>query len=510
MELAKSAIFLHFCNVLKERAIDIAEAFARITSEATGPRDAAKRVVETLCSSAGALYAFVAKEDGNAHGGLAILSAAGLDAATYRRLEQRAPSTAVVRAFEQKEVTYLLINDEPTLDFLVIQGKSVELIAAPFDINEHQSGCVAAAFDKRKLADRSEAEALVRLAALTVSHVIRIDEIRRDSTDQATEDEVAARLALKEKYDISKIVGNSGAMRQVADQVRQIARSNAAVLLRGERGTGKEMLAYALHYASLRARQEFRKVSCAGMPGSLLEAELFGIESQPLKLGAIEQAKFGTLFIDEIAETTPEIQMRLLRLIRDSRFERVNSTEPIRANLRLIFSTAADLENLAEIGRFSTELLYRINAFTIFVPPLQDRKADILLLSEHFIEKYAREQKRKIARISTPAIDMLAKYHFPGNVRELENVIERAVMVCDQGVIHARHLPATLQTAEETATRPASTLEATVAAFERDIIDDALKSSRGNIAKAARDLGTTERILGYKIKNAGIEPRRYK
>lgn len=246
------------------------------------------------------------------------------------------------------------------------------------------------------------------------------------------------------------------------------------------------------------------------MPGSLLEAELFGIESQPLKLGAIEQAKFGTLFIDEIAETTPEIQMRLLRLIRDSRFERVNSTEPIRANLRLIFSTAADLENLAEIGRFSTELLYRINAFTIFVPPLRDRKADILLLSEHFIEKYAREQKRKIARISTPAIDMLAKYHFPGNVRELENVIERAVMVCDQGVIHARHLPATLQTAEETATRPASTLEATVAAFERDIIDDALKSSRGNIAKAARDLGTTERILGYKIKNAGIEPRRYK
>jgi len=450
------------------------------------------------------------REDQNAPDGIAILSAAGLDAAAYRRLEQRAASTALMRVFDQREVVYLLINDEPSLDFLVISGKSVELIVAPFEINETQAGCVAAAFDKRRLTDRSEAAGLVRLAALTVAQTIRVDEIRRSSTDQATEVEAAAHLALKEEHDVSKIVGNSGAMRQVSGQVRQIARSNAAVLLRGERGTGKEMLAYAIHYASLRARRELRKVNCAGMPGSLLDAELFGVASEPSKLGAIEQARFGTLFIDEIADTSAETQMRLLRLIRDSRFERVNGTEPIRANLRLIFSTAADLEQLVRNGKFSPELLYRINAFTIFVPPLRDRKADILLLSEHFIEKYSREHRRKVARISTAAIDMLAKYHFPGNVRELENVIERAVMVCDEGVIHARHLPATLQTAEETATRPASTLDAMVEAFERDIIDDALKSTRGNIAKAARDLGTTERILGYKIKNAGIVPRRYK
>lgn len=495
---------------MRENALDIAETFAKITSETTGPRDAAKRVVETLCHSADSLYGFVLREDQNTTDGFAILSAAGLDAPAFRRLERRAASTALVRVFDQDEVLYLLINDEPSLDFLVISGKSVELLVARFAINDTHAGCVAAAFDKRELADRSEAAGLVRLAALTVAHAIRVDGLRRSSTDQATEDEVAAQLALKEEHDIAKIVGNSGSMRQVAGQVRQIARSNAAVLLRGERGTGKEMLAYAIHYASLRARQEIRKVSCAGVPEPLLEAELFGVESQPPKLGAIEQAKFGTLFIDEVADTSPEIQLRLLRLIRDSRFERVNGTESVRANLRLIFSTAADLESLSDVGKFSTELFYRINAFTIFVPPLRDRKADILLLSEHFIEKYSRENRRKVARISTAAIDMLAKYHFPGNVRELENVIERAVMVCDQGVIHARHLPATLQTAEETATRPASTLEATVAAFERDIIDDALKSSRGNIAKAARDLGTTERILGYKIKNAGIEPRRYK
>jgi len=495
---------------LKERTLDIAEAFARITSEATGPRDASKRVIDELCHSADSLYGFVMREDQNVSDGYAILSAAGLDAATYRRLEQRAASTALMRVFDLKEVVCLLVNDEPSLDFLAISGKSVELIVAPIDIREAQTGCVAVAFDKRKLNGHPEAVGLVRLAVLTVAQAIRVDDIRRNSTDQASEDEAAAQLALKEEHDVSKIVGNSGAMRQVAGQVRQIARSNAAVLLRGERGTGKEMLAFAIHYSSLRARREFRKVNCAGMPGSLLEAELFGVESQSPKLGAVEQAKFGTLFIDEIAETPVEIQMRLLRLIRDSRFERVNGTDPIRANLRFIYSTAADLERLAAEGKFSKELLYRINAFTIFTPPLRDRKADILLLSEHFIEKYSRKHRQKVARISTAAIDMLAKYHFPGNVRELENVIERAVMVCDGGVIHARHLPATLQTAEETATRPASTLDAAVAAFERDIIDDALKSSRGNIAKAARDLGTTERILGYKIKNAGIEPRRYK
>ncbi|MBX3283249.1 MAG: sigma 54-interacting transcriptional regulator [Acidobacteria bacterium] len=495
---------------MKAHAIEIAEEFAKIQAEAAGPRSASQSIAATLCGSAGALYAFVMYDDPSAASEVSILGASGLDAATFRRLEQRASSTALMRVFELDEVIYLLVHDEPSLDLLVIDGTAIELIVAPFAAAEDRKGCVAAAFDKRKLSDRSEASAIVRLAALAVAQSIRIDDIKKHSSDVADEDAARAHEELKASHDVAKIIGNSGAMRQVADQVRQIARSNATVLLRGERGTGKEMLAYAIHYASLRARREFRKVSCSGVPASLLGTEIFGAESEPPKAGAIEQAKYGTLYIDEIAETSPEIQTRLLRLIRDSRFERINGTEPVRANLRLIFSTAHDLEQLAESGRFNVELLYRINAFTIFVPPLRDRKADILLLSEHFIEKYAKKHRRKVARISTAAIDMLAKYHFPGNVRELENVIERAVMVCDEGVIHARHLPATLQTAEETGTRAASTLEGAVAAFERDIIEDALKSSRGNIAKAARDLGTTERILGYKIKNAGIEPRRYK
>lgn len=495
---------------MKVRPIDIAELFAEIQAETLGPRGSASRICETLCHSADAVYAFVMFDDAAASGEISLLAASGLDAVAYRRLEQRAGSTALMRAFDQKEVIFLLVHDEPSLDFLVIEGKIIELFIAPFKIDETREGFVAAAFDKRTLPDRYDAVAVTRLAARTVAQTIRVDDIQRHSTDLATEEAAKTQEALRNKYDIAKVIGNSGPMRQVADQIRQIARSNAPVLLRGERGTGKEMLAYSIHYASLRAKREFRQISCAGVPSALLEAELFGVETQPPKLGMIEQAKFGTLFIDEIVATPIAVQNKILRVVRDSRFERINGTEPIRANLRLVFSTVEDLEGLAADGKFSEELLYRINAFTVFVPPLRDRKADILLLAEHFIEKYAREHRRRVARISTAAIDMLAKYHFPGNVRELENVIERAVMVCDEGVIHARHLPATLQTAEETDTQAASTLDAAVAAFERDIIEDALKSSRGNIAKAARDLGTTERILGYKIKNAGIEARRYK
>ncbi|MCZ2389639.1 MAG: sigma 54-interacting transcriptional regulator [Acidobacteria bacterium] len=495
---------------MKARAIDIAESFARVRAENTGPRDTSLRIAETLCRSAEAIYAFVAKYDEAVSGDVSILGASGLDAAAFRRLEQRAAASALMRVFDLDEVIYLLVHDEPTLDFLSTDNKRVELIVAPFKVSDGRAGFVAAAFDKQKLADRSEAAALTRLAALAVAEAIRVDGLQRHSADLESEDAEKELEDMKARYDISKIVGNSNAMRQVAAQVRQIARSNTTVLLRGERGTGKEMLAYAIHLASLRSRRPFRVVNCAGMPEALLEAELFGVASPQERPGMIGEAKYGTLFIDEIAETPPAIQDRIFRLMRDSRFENVNGTEPVRANLRLIFSTAADLEHLVAAGEFSEELFYRLNAFTIFVPPLRDRKADILLLSEHFIEKYSRENRRRVARISTAAIDMLAKYHFPGNVRELENVIERAVMVCDEGVIHARHLPATLQTAEETNTQTKATLEGAVAAFERDIIEDALKTSRGNIAKAARGLGTTERILGYKIKNAAIDPRRYK
>jgi Nif-specific regulatory protein len=163
-----------------------------------------------------------------------------------------------------------------------------------------------------------------------------------------------------------------------------------------------------------------------------------------------------------------------------------------------------------EERRFRADLYYRLAVFTIFTPPLRERKPDVMLLTDHFVEKYAREHSKRIRRVSTPAIDMLTSYHWPGNVRELENTIERAVLVCDGGVIHGHHLPPTLQTAEASGTVPRQSLSESVEAFERDVLQDALKTTRGNRARAARLLDTTERILNYKVRQYGIDARRFK
>jgi Nif-specific regulatory protein len=305
-------------------------------------------------------------------------------------------------------------------------------------------------------------------------------------------------------------------MRSVYDQVAQVARSNATVLLRGESGTGKELIANAIHYNSLRSKKPFIKINCAALPESLIESELFGYEkgaftgAQQRKKGRFELAEGGTLFLDEIGDLPPQTQIKLLRFLQEREFERLGGTETLKANVRLIAATNKKLEEAIAEGSFREDLFYRLNVFTIFLPPLRERKSDILLLAESFVEKYEREHGKHIKRISTPAIDMLTSYHYPGNVRELENAIERAVLVCDGNVIHGHHLPPTLQTAELTGTVTRVSLEQSVEAFEQDLIKDALKTTQGNCSKAARLLDTTDRILSYKIKRYGIEPRRFK
>ena len=247
-------------------------------------------------------------------------------------------------------------------------------------------------------------------------------------------------------------------MKQVYEQIVQVAHTNTTVLIRGESGTGKELIAHALHYNSPRAKKPFVKVSCAALPDSLIESELFGYEkgaftgAHARKKGRFELAEGGTLFLDEIGDINLTTQVKLLRVLQEKEFERIGGTETIRANVRLITATNKDLEQAIADGQFREDLYYRLNVFTIFVPPLRERKSDLLLLADHFLQKYAKEHGRDIRRISTPAIDMLTSYHWPGNVRELENVIERAVLICDGAVIHGHHLPPTLQTAQASGT----------------------------------------------------------
>jgi Nif-specific regulatory protein len=323
-------------------------------------------------------------------------------------------------------------------------------------------------------------------------------------------------MELRQRYDFSNIVGTSRPMQDVYEQVAQVAKTNTTVLIRGESGTGKELIARAIHYNSLRADKPFIKVSCAALPESLIEAELFGYEKGAFtgaysrKKGRFELADRGTLFLDEIGDLSPPTQVKLLRVLQEREFERLGGTETLSVDVRLIAATNRDLEEALRQGTFREDLYYRLNVFTIYLPPLRERKSDILLLADHFLEKYARLHRKDIRRISTPAIDMLTSYHWPGNVRELENIIERAVLVCEGNVIHSHHLPPTLQTAEASGTLPRRSLAEAVQAYEKDLILDALKTSRGNIARAARLLSTTKRILGYRIKRLKIDVTRFK
>jgi Nif-specific regulatory protein len=203
-------------------------------------------------------------------------------------------------------------------------------------------------------------------------------------------------------------------------------------------------------------------------------------------------------------------QVKLLRVLQQREFERVGGTETVKSNVRLIAATNKDLERAMASGAFREDLYYRLNVFTIFVPPLRERKADLLLLVDHFLEKFAREHRRRIKRISTPAIDMLTSYHWPGNVRELENTLERSVLTCDGEVIHGHHLPPSLQTAEASGTMTRVALRDAVSSYEKDLIQDALKTTRGNCAKAVRLLDTTERIINYKVRQHRIDARRFR
>ena len=361
-----------------------------------------------------------------------------------------------------------------------------------------------------------ETKTAVAVIASMIGQNLRIEYSVLGERERLREENIHLKQELKEKYDFTNIIGNSNPMKIVYEQISQVAKSNATVLLRGESGTGKEMIANAIHYNSLRSKKPFIKINCAAIPETLIESELFGHEkgsftgAERQKKGRFELADGGTLFLDEIGDLPLQTQIKLLRVLQEREFERIGGIETIKSNIRLVTATNKNLEEAIAKGDFREDLYYRLNVFSIFLPPLRERKSDILLLSEHFLEKYELEHDKRIRRISTPAIDMLMSYHFPGNVRELENAIERAVLVCDTNVIHGHHLPPTLQTAEVSGTVTDLTLASAVAAFERDMIQDALKSTKGNVARAARNLDTTQRILGYKIKRYGIDTMRFR
>jgi len=310
------------------------------------------------------------------------------------------------------------------------------------------------------------------------------------------------------------VVGSSLSMKQVYKLVYQVAKSRTTVLLHGESGTGKERIAEMIHQNSLRSEGPIIKLNCAVLPEALFESELFGHEkgaftgASAKKLGRFELARGGTIFLDEIGELTMQVQVKLLRVIQEKEFELVGGSETIKTDVRIITATNRNLLQLVEEGKFREDLFYRLNVFPIYIPPLKERKSDIAILAAHFLKKYTSENEKEINSICNLAVDMLLNHDWPGNVRELENCIERAVILATDDIIHAYHLPPTLQ-AKKFTNKVNLGLEGMIEDFEREIIIDKLKRCNGNQSEAARELKTTYRIISYKVQKYGIDPHRY-
>lgn len=361
-------------------------------------------------------------------------------------------------------------------------------------------------------------QAELRLLNIVSSMIAQaVDGIRemQEERRQLMDENIKLRHQLQERYHVEGVIGNSSKMREALELVQQVAPSQATVLIRGETGTGKELIAQAIHYNSPRAEHPFVKINCAALPESLLESELFGYVkgaftgATAARKGRFQQAHRGTIFLDEIGDLSPSLQVKLLRVLQFKEFEPLGSDITVKVDVRILAATSRQLEELVGRQLYREDLYYRINVFPIFMPPLRDRKGDIVLLADHFLVRYSQLNHKRIHRISTPAIDMLVSYHWPGNVRELENCIERAVLVCQGDVIRAEHLPPSLQTAKSAGSPSPSSMTAAVENLEREMILEALKSNHGHQGQAARALGVTMRMLGYKIRKYAIDPRAY-
>jgi Nif-specific regulatory protein len=396
------------------------------------------------------------------------------------------------------------------------QNLEISFICVPIKKGNHVIGALSVdkPFDPLYPLEKGK-KLLSVIATMIARHVINLETIRLEK-EKLREENKRLKNELENKYRINNIIGNSNKMREVYQMISQVSKSNATVLIRGESGTGKELVANSLHYNSLRSKGPFVKVNCAALPVNLIESELFGHEKGAFtgavkqKLGKFELAHKGTIFLDEIGSVGLDIQMNLLRVLQEKELERLGGDKTIRVDVRIVAATNRNLERSVKKETFRDDLYYRLNVFPIYLPPLRERKTDILLLADHFLEKYALENSKDIRRFSTPAIDMLMDYHWPGNVRELENCVERAVLLCQEGVIHSYHLPPTLQTGLESDTLPTMSIEEAVENVEKEMLIDALKNAKGNITVATKLLKTTVRKFSYKAKKYGIGYRHYR
>ena len=397
-----------------------------------------------------------------------------------------------------------------------IDDKDVSFVCVPIREDNDVVGTLSINKIYNQHVTFAEDERLLSIIGAMIAQAVRTRQTYVEEIERLQEENLKLHVELKERIHPANMIGNSGKVKAVYDLIDLVAPTNATVLIRGESGVGKELVADAIHYNSEGKNKPFVKVNCSALPENLIESELFGHEKGAFtgaiatRKGRFEAADGGTIFLDEIGDLPASSQVKLLRILQSREFERVGSTQSIAIDVRIICATNRNLEELIKQNLFREDLYYRINVFPIFIPPLRERRNDIPGLVDHFIEKFNKTHNKKIKRISSSAIDMLMVYHWPGNIRELENCIERACILSTDNVIRSHSLPPTLQTAISSHTKSSGTLEAVLAKAEKQMLIETLLMTKGNLVKSAEILGITERVIGLRIKKYEIDPKRFK
>ncbi len=395
-------------------------------------------------------------------------------------------------------------------------GKELTFICVPLMENNQVAGALSVirVFNPNILYEED-----IRLLSIIGSLILKVAQYRQsrlEEMDALRKKNIELKSQLEVDVLSNNIIGNSGKMRELFSLIHMVSKTSSTVLIRGESGIGKELVAEAIHMSSNREAGNLVKVNCSALPDSLIESELFGHEkgaftgADSRRIGRFELANNGTIFLDEIGDLPPATQVKLLRVLQEREFERLGGSETIKSDVRIVAATNRNLEQLIEEGKFREDLYYRINVFPLFIPSLRERREDIPLLVDHFIEKFNRRNKATIKRITTSAINMLMVYSWPGNIRELENCIERACILSKDNVIHSYLLPPTLQTAESSGTQSKGGLVECVERVEKQLILESLTSTKGNMAKASEYLNVTERMLGIRVKKYDIDIWRFK
>ncbi len=407
------------------------------------------------------------------------------------------------------------ISDEPqfldkTMARTKINNKDVSFLCVPI---KHEKEVIGTLSVDRVFNNNLSFEEDIRLITIIGSMIAQALKARQEELEELEmlkEENIRLQSELQMKYNPANMIGNGQAMQVVYSLISKVAPTSANVLVTGESGVGKELVAKFIHFNSKRASKKFEEINCAGITENLLEIELFGQLTENDKgtrkiiKGIFERARGGSVFLTDLSDVSINLQGKLLTLIQDKKLQRVGSKEMLDVDIRLIAATSKNLERLLEEGKLLEELYYLLSVFPVYIPPLRERKSDIPQLIDHFIEKFNKEHGLDIKRISTSAIDMIVSYHWPGNVRELENCLQRACILANTGVIYGFHLPPTLQTPESSGTPERGPIQSVLAKVEKELIQDNLKLTKGDISLAADNLGLTERQLEIRIAKYNI------